>query len=78
VKRPSVVAASLALLPFVAMCFTIPWWDRLRPLVFGLPFNLFWLLSWIVLTSVCMRTAYRVEVRRERARARTSSEGNPG
>jgi hypothetical protein len=78
VKRPSLVAALLALLPFVAMCFTIPWWDRVQPLVLGLPFNFFWLLSWIVLSSACLRIAYHVEVRREASRARSSSEDQPG
>ena len=46
------------------MCFSVPLWDRIYPMVFGLPFNLFWLLLWIVLTSVCMLAIYRVEAAR--------------
>jgi len=30
-------------------------------MLFGIPFNLFWLISWIVLTTICMCAAYRVE-----------------
>jgi hypothetical protein len=43
--------------------------------VLGLPFNLFWLMSWMVLTPVCMAIAYRVEKSRDRAAAGT---GVPG
>jgi membrane protease YdiL (CAAX protease family) len=54
----------LACIPFVAMCFTVPLWDRIDPMVLGLPFNLFWLIAWILLSSLCLAIAYR----RERAR----------
>ncbi len=63
VKRPSFGAILLGLIPFVAMCFSVPLWDRVYPMVFGVPFNLFWLISWIVLTSVCMWGAYRLGAR---------------
>jgi hypothetical protein len=33
-------------------------------MLLGLPFNLFWLIAWIVLSSGCMWLAYRVEVAR--------------
>jgi hypothetical protein len=46
------------------MCFSVSAWDRITPMVLGLPFNLAWLVSWIVLTSVCMYGAYRIETSR--------------
>jgi hypothetical protein len=61
VKRPSWGALLVALVPFGAMCFSVPLWDRLDPMVMGMPFNMFWLLAWIVLTSVCLWVAYRIE-----------------
>jgi hypothetical protein len=61
VRRPSYGALLLGLIPFAAMCFTVPLWDRVHPMVLGLPFNFFWLLSWIVLTPVCLRAAYLLE-----------------
>jgi hypothetical protein len=33
-------------------------------MVLGLPFNFFWLISWLLLTPVCMWGAYRLEARR--------------
>ncbi len=61
VKKPSAGALLLGLIPFAAMCFSVPLWDRIEPMLFGIPFNLFWLISWIVLSPVCMWAAYRVE-----------------
>jgi Protein of unknown function (DUF3311) len=66
-RRPSAAALVLALIPFVAMCFTVPLWDRIEPMLLGLPFNLFWLTAWIVLSSVCLALAYRLERVRNRA-----------
>ena len=61
VKKPSAGALLLGLIPFAAMCFSVPLWDRIDPMLFGIPFNLFWLISWIVLSTVCMWAAYRIE-----------------
>jgi len=61
VKKPSAVALLLGLIPFAAMCFSVSFWDRIDPMIFGIPFNLFWLISWIVLSSLCLWAAYRVE-----------------
>ncbi len=63
-RRPSGRALLLALIPFAAMCFSVPLWDRIEPVMFGLPFNLFWLISWILLTPLCMWVAYRIETAR--------------
>jgi hypothetical protein len=60
-KIPSLRAIVVALIPFCAICFSVSAWDRIYPMVFGLPFNFFWLLSWIVLTSVCLWVVYRIE-----------------
>ena len=61
VKRPSVGAVLLALVPFAATCFSVPLWDRIHPVVFGLPFNFFWLISWLLATPLFMWGAYRLE-----------------
>ncbi|HTL92783.1 MAG TPA: DUF3311 domain-containing protein [Steroidobacteraceae bacterium] len=63
-RRPSAAAIALALIPFAAMCFSVSLWDRVEPMVFGLPFNLSWLIAWIVLTPLCMAIAYRLEAAR--------------
>jgi hypothetical protein len=64
-RKPSVAALLLALVPFVAMCFTVSLWDRIEPMPLGIPFNLFWLICWIILTPLCMWGAYRVEAARD-------------
>lgn len=63
-ERPSAGALLLGLIPFVAMCFTVPLWDRVSPRVLGLPFNLAWLLAWMFASSGCLWLAYRLEQRR--------------
>jgi hypothetical protein len=65
VKKPSPVALLLGLIPFIGMCFSVGLWDRIDPLILGIPFNLAWLMCWIVLTNVCMWAAYRVEAARD-------------
>jgi hypothetical protein len=63
VRKPSVGAILLALIPFVAICFTVSLWDRIEPRVLGLPFNFFWLTTWMLLTPLCMWGVYRLETR---------------
>jgi len=63
-QRPSTGALLIGLIPFAAMCFSVAAWDRVDPMVFGLPFNLFWLIFWLALTPLCMWGVYRLEVRR--------------
>jgi hypothetical protein len=61
VKPPSIGALLLALIPFAAMCFSVPLWDRVDPMILGLPFNLAWLIAWIPLSTLCLWGAYRLE-----------------
>lgn len=65
-KPPSIGALSLGIIPFVAMCFTVTLWDRIEPMMLGLPFNLFWLILWILLTPCCLWGAYRLDSRADR------------
>jgi len=60
-KRPSLSAILLGLIPFAAVCFSVSLWDRVYPMILGLPFNFFWLISWLLLTPLCMWGAYRLE-----------------
>lgn len=60
-RKPSIGAILLALLPFIAICFSVSLWDRVDPMVLGLPFNFFWLIAWLLLTPLCMWGAYQLE-----------------
>jgi Protein of unknown function (DUF3311) len=63
-KRPSLGSIVLGLIPFVAVCFSVSLWDHVYPMVLGIPFNLFWLITWLLLTPLCIWGAYRLEARR--------------
>jgi hypothetical protein len=60
-RKPSARALILGLIPFAAMCFSVALWDRVEPMILGIPFNLFWLIAWIPLTTLCLWAAYRID-----------------
>ena len=60
-KRPSLGSILMGLIPFAAICLPVALWDRVYPMILGLPFNFFWLIAWMLLTPVCMWGAYRLE-----------------
>ena len=60
-ERPARGSLLLGLIPFIALCFTVSFWDRIYPMVLGLPFNFFWILLWLLLTPVCLWIIYRLE-----------------
>jgi hypothetical protein len=62
-KRPSFGAVFFGLVPFAAVCFSVSLWDRMNPIILGLPFNFFWLILWLLLTPACLWAAYRMEMR---------------
>jgi Protein of unknown function (DUF3311) len=64
IKRPSIGSILLALIPFGGMCLSVSLWDRVAPRVLGLPFNVFWILAWLVLTPALMSIVYFMEKRR--------------
>jgi len=68
-KRSGVYSLLLAAIPFLAVCFAVPLWDRIYPTVFGLPFNLFWLIAWIPLSALCMWGVYLLRSRPENSSA---------
>jgi hypothetical protein len=56
----------LGCVPFLTLVLALPFVNRLRPVILGLPFILFWILFWIVFTPVLLFAAYRVELRRKK------------
>jgi hypothetical protein len=66
-KRPATASILLGLIPFAASCFTVSLWDRIYPIIFGLPFNFFWAILWMILAPMCLWGALRIESRRELA-----------
>ena len=60
----SLVSVLLALVPVLALTLGIQFANRLEPRIFGLPFLLAWIVSWIILTPVVMATIHRLDRRR--------------
>ena len=54
-------ALLLGCIPFVTLVFMLPLVNRIEPVIFGLPFLLFWIVVWIVLTPLILLAAYLVE-----------------
>jgi hypothetical protein len=64
VKQPSAASILLGCISFVGICFSVPFWDHTHPFIFGVPFNMAWMLSWLVLSPCLLAIAYRIERRR--------------
>ena len=57
-KRHGVRVLLPALVPALALVIGLPFVNRIEPVVFGLPFLLFWILGWVLLTPVFLAVAY--------------------
>jgi len=56
----------LAVVPAIGMLGGVPFANRVTPYVFGLPFLLFWVTAWVVVTSAIMWLIYALDRARER------------
>ena len=50
-----------AAVPFLMLVFALPFVNRIRPVIFGFPFVLFWILLWVILTPPILFLAYKIE-----------------
>lgn len=51
----------LAALPFIGILGGIVFANRVEPYVLGLPFILFWIVLWVLLTSGIMAIIYNID-----------------
>ncbi|MGW6527267.1 DUF3311 domain-containing protein [Streptomyces venezuelae] len=58
------------LVPFVLYLGALPFANRVRPVVLGLPFLFFWLLCATVLTPLCVAMAHRGDRKYRKDRSR--------
>ncbi len=49
---------ALAALPFLGLLRGMVFANRVEPFVLGMPFFLFWIVLWVVLTSMIMAVVY--------------------
>lgn len=52
------ISYALAALPFLGLLGGIAFANRVEPFVLGMPFILFWVVMWVVLTSGIMAVIY--------------------
>lgn len=51
----------LALIPFIGILGGISFANRVTPYILGMPFILFWIVFWVVLTSGIMAVIYKMD-----------------
>lgn len=54
-------ALLLGAIPFITLVFALPFVNRIEPVILGLPFLLFWILFWVMLTPAILFVAYMLE-----------------
>jgi hypothetical protein len=59
------VTHALTALPFAGILIGIFFANRTEPFVLGLPFALFWLVMWVVLTAAIMALVGAIDRRRD-------------
>ena len=62
-KKGTRLALLLGAIPFITLVFALPLVNRIQPVVLGLPFLLFWILVWVLLTPLILFLAYMAEKR---------------
>ena len=60
-KKGTCFALLLGSIPFLMLVFALPFVNRLEPVILGMPFLLFWIMAWVIMTPVILFLAYRLE-----------------
>jgi hypothetical protein len=60
-KKGTKLALMFGAVPFLTLVLALPLVNRLDPVILGLPFLLFWILSWVILTPPLLFAAYLCE-----------------
>jgi hypothetical protein len=60
-RKGTKLALILGAIPFITLVFALPLVNRIEPMILGLPFLLFWILFWVILTPLILFVAYILE-----------------
>ncbi len=60
-KKGTRLALIFGAIPFLTLVFALPFVNRIKPVILGLPFVLFWILLWVALTPAILWAAYKIE-----------------
>lgn len=55
-------ALFLGIIPWIAYVVISPAFNKAEPLILGMPPLMFWNTLWLLLTSVCLYGAYKLEL----------------
>nr|WP_285877000.1 DUF3311 domain-containing protein [Fictibacillus phosphorivorans] len=55
----------LLLIPFIGLCVLLPLANRIEPYILGMPFLLFWVVLWMILSSVTLLIVYKLDPENE-------------
>jgi Protein of unknown function (DUF3311) len=66
---------ALSTIPFLGICVAVPLVNRVTPYVLGLPFLVFWVSVWTVLTSVCMALVHALDPARRQGHGAAEGPG---
>lgn len=62
-KKGTKIALLFGAVPFIMLVLALPLVNRIEPVILGLPFLLFWILTWVILTPPILFAAYLCEKR---------------
>ncbi|KXH83798.1 DUF3311 domain-containing protein [Sporosarcina sp. HYO08] len=51
----------LIAVPFLGFLGFLPWANRIEPYVLGMPFLLFWLVLWMVISPIILMIVYKLD-----------------
>ena len=51
----------LAIIPFIGLLGGVPFVNKVTPYVFGMPFVLFYIVFWVVITSGIMALVFKLD-----------------
>ncbi|WNS78977.1 DUF3311 domain-containing protein [Domibacillus sp. DTU_2020_1001157_1_SI_ALB_TIR_016] len=53
----------LSIIPFIGMLGFLPFVNKVEPFVFSMPFVMFWVVMWTLLTSLILGIMYKLDPR---------------
>jgi hypothetical protein len=54
-----------SIIPFIGILGFLPLVNRVEPFILGMPFNMFWMVMWTVLTSIILGIMYKIDPRNQ-------------
>ena len=56
----------LAVIPFIGFLGGVPFVNKVNPYILGMPFFLFWIVMWVVITSGILAIIFKLDPRNRR------------